>query len=66
MTNPVVNVDEVEFKPRSAAVPEPAADRFEAAFARVGSLVGADQLGYNIAAVPPGKSAFPYHSHLVD
>jgi uncharacterized cupin superfamily protein len=47
-------------------VPSPAADRFEASFARVGSVIGAKQLGYNIAAVPPGKSAFPYHSHRVN
>lgn len=66
MTKPVVNIDQVEFQPRSAAVPDAAADRFEATFARIGSLVGAKQLGYNIAAVPPGKSAFPYHSHRVN
>jgi uncharacterized cupin superfamily protein len=66
MTKPVVNIDELEFQPRSAAVPDTASDRFEARFARVGSLVGAKQLGYNITAVPPGKSAFPYHSHRVN
>jgi uncharacterized cupin superfamily protein len=66
MTKPVINIDEVELRPRSAAVPNAAADRFEATFARIGSLVGAKQLGYNIAAVPPGKSAFPYHSHRVN
>ena len=66
MTKPVVNVEEVEFRPRSTTVPNAAADRFEATFARVGLLVGAKQLGYDIAAVPPGKSAFPYHSHRVN
>lgn len=64
MTKPVVNIDEVEFRPRTAAPPfGEAPDRFEARFARIGPLVGARQLGYNIAAVPPGKSAVPYHSH---
>lgn len=66
MAAPVVNVDEVEFRPRSAAVPGTAAKRFEASFAPVGSLIGAKQLGYNITAVPPGKSAFPFHSHRVN
>ena len=49
-----------------AAVPSAVADRFEATFARIGLLVGAKQLGYNITAVPPGKRAFPYHSHRVN
>lgn len=66
MTKCVVNIDEVEFQPRSAVVPDAATERFEATFARIGLLVGAKRLGYNIAAVPPGKSAFPYHSHRVN
>jgi uncharacterized cupin superfamily protein len=64
MKKPVVNVEDVEF--RSREVPAPAAERFEASFARIGSLIGARQLGYNITAVPPGKRAFPYHSHRVN
>ena len=66
MAAPVVNVDEVEFRPRSAAVPGTAVKRFGASLAPVGSLIGAKQLGYNITAVPPGKSAFPFHSHRVN
>jgi uncharacterized cupin superfamily protein len=66
MADRIVNIDEVELRPRSVAVPAEAAERFEASFARVGSLVGAEQLGYNVTAVPPGKSAFPYHSHRVN
>lgn len=65
MTRPVINIGDVEFQPRTT-VPTPVADRFEATFARIGLLVGAKQLGYNITAVPPGKSAFPYHSHRVN
>ncbi len=68
MTKPLVNIADVEFQPRAAAaaVPTSAADRFEARFARIGPLVGAKQLGYNITAVPPGKRAFPRHSHRVN
>ena len=66
MTMPVVNIADVDFSPRQAAVPANATERFEARFARIGPLVGAKQLGYNITAVPPGKRAFPRHNHRVN
>jgi uncharacterized cupin superfamily protein len=30
---------------------------------RVGAQIGARKLGYSFFAVPPGKAAFPYHTH---
>ncbi|HTN72135.1 MAG TPA: cupin domain-containing protein [Methylomirabilota bacterium] len=30
---------------------------------RVGAHIGAQKLGYSFFAVPPGKAAFPYHTH---
>jgi uncharacterized cupin superfamily protein len=30
---------------------------------RVGSQIGAQKLGYSFFNVPPGKAAFPYHTH---
>jgi uncharacterized cupin superfamily protein len=66
MTRPVVNIADVEFQTRASPVPAHAADTFEARFARISALVGAKQLGYNITAVPPGKRAFPRHSHRVN
>ena len=30
---------------------------------RVGSAIGAQKLGYSFFSVPPGKAAFPYHTH---
>ena len=30
---------------------------------RVGAQLGAQKLGYSFFAVPPGKAAFPYHTH---
>ena len=30
---------------------------------RVGVAIGARKLGYSFFTVPPGKAAFPYHSH---
>lgn len=37
--------------------------------ARIGALsakIGAQKLGYNLTVVPPGKRAFPRHSHRVN
>ena len=66
MKKPIVNIADVEFQSRIFSVPPHAAERFEARFARIGALVGAKQLGYNVTAVPPGKRAFPRHSHRVN
>lgn len=41
----------------------PAGSRFAGRRQRVGAHVGADKLGYSFFTVPPGKAAFPYHSH---
>lgn len=30
---------------------------------RVGTYIGAQKLGYSFFAVPPGKAAFPFHTH---
>src|ERR1051325_2751070 len=30
---------------------------------RAGAHTGAEKLGYSFYAVPPGKAAFPYHTH---
>lgn len=68
MTSPIINIADIELKPRPAAFAPPgaAADRFEARFGRIGQRIGAQQLGYNVTAVPPGKRAFPTHSHRVN
>jgi uncharacterized cupin superfamily protein len=65
MPKPILNLDEVEFSPRPPDfAPKGAlADRFEARIGRVAKLIGARKLGYNITAIPPGKSAYPFHSH---
>lgn len=65
MTQPIVNIADIELQPRPApfAPTGSAADRYAASFARIGTRIGAKQLGYNVTAVPPGKRAFPAHSH---
>ena len=68
MKKPIVNVNEAEFKPRPPqyAPTGEAADAFEVRTARLSELLGAKRLGYNISAVPPGKAAYPLHSHRVN
>jgi uncharacterized cupin superfamily protein len=33
---------------------------------RVGAAIGAQKLGYSFFTVPPGKAAFPYHTHTTN
>ena len=68
MIKPIVNIAEVELVPRPAASEPkgPAAELYGLRIGRIGPKVGAQQLGYNITAVPPGKRAFPFHSHRVN
>jgi len=64
----VINIDEIELKARTpaSAAPGPAADRFDARSGPIGARIGAQKLGYNLTAVPPGKRAFPFHNHHVN
>jgi uncharacterized cupin superfamily protein len=68
MTKAIINITDVDLKPRPPAFapPGPAADRFEARMGYIGPAIGAQKLGYNITAVPPGKRAFPFHNHRVN
>ena len=68
MPHPIINLDQIETKPRPAAVAAPgaAAARFDGRMGEVGTRIGARKLGYNITAVPPGKRAFPCHNHRVN
>lgn len=65
MPKPIVNLDELEFAQRPAALlpTGAAADHFDAKMAQVSTLIGAQKLGFNVTAVPAGKAAFPFHSH---
>jgi uncharacterized cupin superfamily protein len=65
MPNPILNIADVELSPRPAAFAPSgtAAERFDARMGFIGPRVGAQKLGYNITAVPPGKRAFPFHNH---
>jgi uncharacterized cupin superfamily protein len=41
----------------------PAGSAFGGLRQRVGAKIGAQKLGYSFFTVPPGKAAFPYHTH---
>lgn len=68
MPKPIMNMADVELQPRpSAFAPSgPVAERFDARMGSIGLRIGAQQLGYNLTVVPPGKRAFPFHSHRVN
>jgi uncharacterized cupin superfamily protein len=55
---PIINLDQLEFSLGRAQ-----AEHFEFKMAPVANRVGAKKLGYNVTRVPPGKRAFPFHSH---
>lgn len=65
MHKPILNLDEVELLPRppAYAATGPAAERYDARMGMIGMRLGAQKLGYNLTAIPPGKCAFPLHSH---
>ncbi|MFA7240510.1 MAG: cupin domain-containing protein [Sulfuricellaceae bacterium] len=68
MSTPIINIADVvlESRPQAFAPTGAAADRFDARIGAIGARIGAKKLGYNITAVPPGKSAFPFHNHWVN
>lgn len=65
MPTPILNIAELTLDPRPPAFAPsgPAAERYDARVGFIGPRVGAQKLGYNVTAVPPGKSAFPFHNH---
>lgn len=56
-TKPVVNIADLEMRSTSKG------SRFAAAAGRIGGVIGMKQLGAQYFVVPPGKCAFPFHSH---
>ena len=68
MVNPIINIDQVQLhsRPAAFAAPGDAAARFDARVGEIAPRIGAQKLGYNLTAVPPGKRAFPLHNHRVN
>jgi uncharacterized cupin superfamily protein len=54
---PILNIDELNYEPWGRG------DKFQARIGRLGIPLGAQKLGYNVTVLPPGKRAYPAHSH---
>ena len=71
MTRPVFNIaDLTEFREvghngQAIGVTRPD-QRYEARLGAISTKIGAQKLGYKLTIVPPGKRAFPRHSHRVN
>ena len=57
---PILNLDEVTFERYSHG------DKFDVRDAPIAAPLGAKLLGYSLAAVPPGKRAYPFHCHHIN
>jgi uncharacterized cupin superfamily protein len=55
----VINLSDVATEKINA----PEGSSFSGLRQRVGAQIGAKKLGYSFFRVPPGKAAFPYHTH---
>lgn len=68
MTLRILNLADVELQPRPAqfAATGAAAAVFDARMGQIGTRIGAQKLGYNLTAVPPGMRAFPHHNHRIN
>jgi uncharacterized cupin superfamily protein len=68
MTNPIINIADIELHPRPSAFAPTgaAAERYDAKVGFIGPRLGAKKLGCNVTAIPPGKRAYPFHNHLVN
>ena len=71
MTRPILNIaDLTEFRIVGHQGPAIGAarpnDSYDARVGAIGPKIGAQKLGYNLTVLPPGKRAFPRHSHRVN
>jgi len=68
MVKPIINLDQIKYRPRPQdfAPKGDLADEFDLRIGRVANHIGAQKLGYNVTAIPPGRSAYPFHSHRIN
>ena len=57
---PIANLDEVVLSDHLRG------ERYQARFASLAPLIGAQQLGARLCILPPGKAAWPFHAHSVN
>ena len=68
MTNkPFVSLDNVPLLEAEDFIDVPElSEKFGRRQARIGPMLGAKKLGFNVTVVPPGKAAYPAHNHRVN
>ncbi len=71
MAHPILNIaDLLDFRVVGHHGPAIGATRpddgYEARIGAISPVIGAQKLGYNLTILPPGKRAFPRHSHRVN
>ena len=67
MKKQIINISELDYKPFPMPLPEAVKAKYEGArMGQAGQIVGAQKLGFNVTVVPPGKRAYPFHSHRVN
>ena len=57
---PILNIDEVHLERQFHGA------TFDVNVGAIGLRIGAKRLGYRLCKVPPGKRAWPYHSHYAN
>lgn len=57
MSRPFVNLDDLRLFAHAHG------EKFAGKGARIGSALGARRLGYGLTELPPGKAAWPFHTH---
>lgn len=60
MTSHILNIEDIEYHDWGHG------DSYQARIAWVGTVLGSDKLGFNVTEIPPGKRAFPCHSHATN
>ena len=72
MNQPILNIADVELRDWGHGAPPmyPGAtapkEDFQARLGDIAGKIGAQKLGYGLVVVPPGKRAWPAHSHRVN
>jgi uncharacterized cupin superfamily protein len=64
---PIMNVDAVELRTSPVPLPHGLEKKYGGArIGFIGQALGAQKLGYNVTALPPGRRAFQLHCHRVN
>lgn len=67
MEKSIINISELDYQGFPGGRPEHVKEKYDGSvMGQAATRVGARKLGYNITKLPPGKRAFPFHSHRVN